>query len=130
KARNASGPTRRRRRESETVSWTLLGSATNLVTMLGIAGTRMLSESELIPVMAISKASKGHRAGRASLLVVSFIVGSSNGRPSGFSFARAGGWRPRGRGGVGGGRGGGGGGGSHARVSSSTSGDNVCATRA
>src|SRR3954451_23314430 len=72
--------------------------------MLGIAGTRMLSESELIPVMAISKASKRHRAGRASLLVVSFIVGSSNGRPSGFSFARAGGGVAAGRGG-GGGRG-------------------------
>src|SRR3954466_14346041 len=69
--------------------------------MLGIVGTRMLSESELIPVMAISKASKRHRAGRASLLVVSFIVGSSNGRPSGFSFARAGGWRAGARGGGG-----------------------------
>src|SRR6202048_1551611 len=47
-------------RYSDTVSWTLLGSVANRATMLGSAGTRMLSDSELTPVIALSNVSNRH----------------------------------------------------------------------
>ena len=94
------------------VSWTLAGSAANFATRPGMAGTRMVSESELTPVMAISSASSGHGVRGAAICADGSCCGSSNGRdvqsrPSGRVAAS-----------------------SQARVSASTSGDSVSATRA
>ena len=95
------------------VSWTLAASVANFATRPGIAGTRMLSDIEPMPDIAIRSAIRlqGVRRGCAARAVGSW-VSSMDGlkvqcRPTGRVAAA-----------------------SQARVSASTSGESVSATRA